>query len=231
MLTEQDRKRIAEAIVAVESKSSGEIFCVLAHSVSRYREVPLAWATLAAFILPPVAVLTGLHRLALADIFSSWTDESVRAVEGLILTALSTYTLAQAGLFLIVALIVSLPNVRRVMTPRFLKRHRVRQMARQHFAASGAKLGHANPHILIYASLADRQVELVAHDAIHKLVGEGPWNAAVAAVTEAMANHKPADGFIRAIEICGAALTAHFPGDASDHNQFTDEILEVRFEH
>jgi putative membrane protein len=203
---------------------------VLAHSVSRYREVPLAWATLAAFILPPLAVLSGLHRLALADIFTSWTDESARAVEGLIVRALSAYGLLQAGLFLIVALIVSQPAVRRVMTPRFLKRHRVRQAARQHFVASGARLSHAQPHILIYASLQDRQVELVAHEAIHKAVGEGPWNAAVAAVTEGMANHKPADGFIRAIEICGEALARHFPGDDQDENRFPNEILETRFE-
>lgn len=216
MLTEEDRKRIADAIVAVESKSSGEIFCALAHSVSHYREVPLAWAALASFILPPVAVV-------LMGLFNPWSEGGVPRGD------LGMYALAQAVLFLAVALIVSLPKVRRVMTPRFLKRHRVRQMARQHFAASGARLTHAQPHILIYASLADRQVELVAHEAIHKLVGEGPWNAAVAAVTDGMKNRRPADGFVRAIEICGAALSAHFPGDAADHNQFSDEILEIRF--
>ena len=104
----------------------------------------------------------------MADIFSSWTDETVRAVENLILRALSTYTLLQAGIFLCVALIVALPAFRRRLTPRFFKRHRVRQMARHHFAASGARLSHAEPHILIYASLSDRQVELVAHRAIHR---------------------------------------------------------------
>jgi putative membrane protein len=227
MLAQNDRKRIADAIAQAESKSSGEIFCVLAHSVSRYREVPLVWATLAAFLVPPVAVLAGLHRLALADIFTSWTDESARAVETLILRALSTYALLQAGLFLAVALIVSLPSVRRVMTPRFLKRHRVRQMARHHFVASGAKLTHAQPHILIYASLWDRQVELVAHDAIHKAVGEGPWNAAVAAVTEGMKNGQPGDGFVRAIEICGEALAAHFPAEGGAKNVLPNEILET----
>ena len=44
MLTENDHKRIADAITLAESKTSGEIFCVLTHQVSRYREVPLAWA-------------------------------------------------------------------------------------------------------------------------------------------------------------------------------------------
>jgi putative membrane protein len=227
MLSEGDHKRIADAIARAESKTSGEIFCVLAHEVSRYREVPLAWASLAAFLLPPVAAMLGLHHLAMADIFSSWTDESVSAVEDLILRALTFYALLQAGLFLIVALIVSLPKVRRLMTPRFLKRHRVRQMARHHFVAGGARLTHAEPHILIYASLADRQVELVAHEAIHRAVGEEPWNAAVAAVTEGMKAGKPADGFVRAIGICGDALALHFPGAGQPKNVLPNEILET----
>jgi len=227
MLTKADHARIADAITEAESKTSGEIFCVLAHEVSRYREVPLVWASVAALALPPLLVLAGLRRLALADIFSSWTDDSLRMVEDLILRALSTYALLQAGLFLIVALVVALPKVRRLMTPRFLKRHRVRQLARHHFVASGARLSDAEPHILIYASLQDRQVELVAHDAIHKAVGEGPWNAAVAAVTEGMKQGKPADGFILAIQICGDALATHFPSDGPARNKLSNDILEV----
>src|SRR3954469_3103318 len=121
MLSETDRARISAAITAAEDKTSGEIFCVLASDVSRYREVPLMWAAVAAFAVPPLLVMAGLHRLALASIFTSWTDDSARAMEGLILRALSTFELAQAGIFLAVALIVALPGVRRVMTPGLLK--------------------------------------------------------------------------------------------------------------
>jgi putative membrane protein len=227
MLSKADHEKIAAAITEAESKTSGEIFCVLAHEVSRYREVPLAWAAIAALVAPPVLVLSGLHRLAMADVFSSWTDDSVRSVESVILRALSTYTLLQAGIFVCVALIVALPRIRRLVTPRFLKRHRVRQVARHHFAASGARLHHAEPHILIYASLNDRQVELVAHRSIHDAVGEGPWNAAVAAVTKGMKAAKPADGFLRAIEICGTALAMHFPPNGSPRNILPNDILET----
>jgi putative membrane protein len=227
MLTESDHERITAAIAEVESKTSGEIFCVLAHEVSRYREVPLAWAVIAALAIPPALVLSGLHRLAMVDIFSSWTDDSVRGVEGLILRALSTYTLLQAAIFLCVALVVALPRVRRFMTPKFLKRHRVRQMARHHFAAAGARLSKAEPHILIYASMHDRQVELVAHRAIHEAVGEGPWNAAVAAVIAGMKTGKPADGYIQAIGICGKALAMHFPPNGSPKNAFPNSVLET----
>ena len=227
MLNEQDRARISAAITEVEKTTSGEIFCVLARDVSRYREVPLLWAAVAAFVVPPLLVLSGLHRLALASIFTSWTDESAHAMEGFILRALSTFELIQAAVFLGVAVIVALPGVRRMVTPGALKTYRVRQAARRHFTAVGARLSDAEPHVLIYASLADRRVELVAHDAIHKAVGEGPWNDSVAAVVEGMARSAPADGFVKAIQICGAALAKHFPPNGTPTNRLPNTILET----
>jgi putative membrane protein len=147
MLNEKDRARISAAITEAESKTSGEIFCVLARNVSRYREVPLMWAAVAAFAVPPLFVIAGLHRLAMATIFTSWTDDSAGAMGGLILRALTTFELVQAGIFLCVAIIVALPRVRRAMTPGALKTYRVRQAARRHFVAVGARLSRAEPHI------------------------------------------------------------------------------------
>ena len=227
MLSAQDRTRISAAINVVEQKTSGEIFCVLAKDVSRYREVPLLWAAVAAFAAPPLLVLLGLHRLALGSIFTSWTDESAHATEGLILRALASFELVQAAIFLAVALIVAMPGVRRAVTPGALKTYRVRQAARRHFVAVGARLSQAEPHILIYASLADRRVELVAHDNIHKAVGEGPWSQSVAAVVEGMTKGKPADGFVKAIAICGKALAQHFPPDGTAKNRLPNTILET----
>jgi putative membrane protein len=89
------------------------------------------------------------------------------------------------------------------------------------------RLSHAEPHILIFASLADRKVELVAHRAIHKAVGDKPWNEAVAAVADGMKNRRPADGFVRAIEICGAALAEHFPSEGPARNQLPNTLLET----
>jgi len=124
-------------------------------------------------------------------------------------------------------LIVAHPKVRRALTPGPLRQHRVRQAARRHFVAVGARLTHAEPHILIFASLADRRVELVAHDKIHKAVGEGPWNQSVAAVIDGMQAGKPADGFVKAIEICGTALAQHFPPSGTPANRLPNTILET----
>jgi putative membrane protein len=227
MLSQADKDRISAAITDEESKTSGEIFCVLAHDMAHYREVPLVWGVVAALVGPPLLVLMGLHRLAMASIFSSWTDDSARAMEGLILRGLTTYGLLQAGLFACVTLIVAVPSVRRVMTPGGLRHHRVRQAARQHFAAAGLHLSKDEPHILIFASLADRRVELVAHENIHQAVGEGPWNAAIAAVVAGIKRNQAGEGFVAGIAICGAALAQHYPSNGPAKNQLPNTILET----
>jgi len=228
MLSQSDKDRISAAITQAEAKTGGEIFCVLAHEVSHYREVPLAWGAIAALIGPPLMVLLGLHWLAAFDpVFSSWGDGNGRGMTELIVGALTSYGLLQAGLFLIVVLLVSLRPVREFMTPGILRRHHVRQAARHHFAAAGLHLSDAEPHVLIFASLADRRVEVVAHENIHKEVGEGPWAATVAAVVDGIRHGKPGDGFVKGIAICGDALAAHYPPDGPARNKLPNTILEA----
>src|SRR5262249_44870460 len=59
MISDVDKRRIAEAIRAAEEKTAGEIFCVIAHACGDYRLVPIAWAALVALAVPlPLIFLT-----------------------------------------------------------------------------------------------------------------------------------------------------------------------------
>src|SRR5438445_670390 len=73
MLSKVDADRIEAAVDKAEAGSRGEIVCVLAGEVSHYREIPLAWGAAAALAIPPLAVLAGLHPLALASTGGAWT--------------------------------------------------------------------------------------------------------------------------------------------------------------
>jgi putative membrane protein len=63
--------------------------------------------------------------------------------------------------------------------------------------------------------------------AIHKAVGEGPWSESVAAVVDGMKSGKQADGFIKAIGICGTALARHFPPTGAPANRLPNTLLET----
>ena len=142
------------------------------------------------------------------------------SAQTLISEAIGLYALAQTALFAVVALFVSIPEVRRALTPGFLKRHRVRRTAYAHFASTGLINAPNRTGVLIFASLKDRQVEIVADKAIHDEVGDPVWDAAVKALVTGMKKQAPASGFVQAIEVCGAALAEHFPSTGPHENHF-----------
>jgi putative membrane protein len=216
--------RLAAALAAAETKTSGEMFCIVADEVSKYREVPIAWGAGVALLLPPAALLLGLHPWTLGSFGGGWNNAP--NLGEVITETLSVYAVAQAILFAVAAFIVAIPAVRRHLTPHSLKQHRVKRTAFAHFASTGLSQVQTRTGVLIFASLKDRQVELVADAAIHKEVGDQAWNAAVAALVAGIKSPDPASGFVRAIEICGEALAEHFPSNGP-HASHGDGVVEL----
>ncbi len=213
-LTAEDHGKITAAVAAAETGTSGDIFCVLAGEVSSYREVPIAWGAIAALAIPP-AVLAFTLRPLLEIATGGWAAPGAGVLPRELAAAVTAYALAQVCLFGLVALITTQPPVRRLVTPRFLKRHRVRKAAFHHFAAAHSHARDSDTGVLIFVALVERQVEVLADAAIHAKVGDSVWRQVAAAVQEGMRQPDPTDGIERAIAICGGALKTHFPsGDA-----------------
>lgn len=235
MLSAQDHARIAEAVKAAEAKTSGEILCIVTGEVSQYRETPLAWGAAAALIVPPILIMVGVQPWTWIDQYApqasagaGWSIGGAHvATQTLIVDAIGAYALAQTVLFALVAFVVAVPAVRRALTPRFLKQHRVKRTAYAHFASTGLINDPSRTGVLIFASLKDRQVQIVADQAIHDAVGDKVWNAAVGVLVEGMKRGDPGQGFVEAIGLCGDALAAHFPADGPHDSRFPDELVEL----
>jgi len=60
MLSQADHDRVRAAIAQAEQRTSGEIFCVVAHESGRYGEVGFAWAAAAALLAPPLSLVLGV---------------------------------------------------------------------------------------------------------------------------------------------------------------------------
>ncbi|HEY3798313.1 MAG TPA: TPM domain-containing protein [Caulobacteraceae bacterium] len=207
LLTPEDHERITTAVAKAEDGTSGDIFCVLAGEVSSYREVPIAWGAGAALIIPPlVAALFLGPLLQLAS--GGWSAPGAHADT---VMALTGYAVAQAGVFALVTLLVSWPPIRRRLTPRVLKAHRVKKAAFHHFAAAHTHIQGSETGVLIFVALVERQVQVLADAAIHAKAGDAVWEAAAKAVQAGMREPDPTAGIERAIALCGEALKAHFP--------------------
>lgn len=226
-ITPDDHARITAAIEAVEDRTSGEVFCVLAHQVSSYRDVSLGWAAAAALLAPMLLIPLGFDPAWMPGIADTWEAAQLAARDSTVGRALGAYAVIQAAVFVFVFLITCIPTVKRWVTPRAVRRTRVRRAAMQQVLAHGL---HNTPHrtgVLIFAALQDRQVEIVADSGIHARVDQSVWAEAVDVLTVSLRAGRPAEGFEAAIEQVGNVLAEQFPPDPSERDVLANRLVEI----
>jgi len=204
MISDADKTRIADAIRVAETKTSGEIFCVLAQNAGNYRLVPVAWASALALIVP-------LPLIALTE----WAAKMVYVIQLLV--------------FVLVAVGLSRRAIRFMVVPRRTKRERAHAAAMRQFLAQGLHKTEGRTGVLIFAAVAERYVEIIADGGINAKVTQEVWDQAVAALIGGIKDGRPADGFVAAIEQCGAVLAEHFPLAPGSVNadEIEDKLVEI----
>lgn len=225
-LTPEDLSAIEAAVRAAEAGTTGEIYCVVAHDSSHYGETPLAWAAGVALLGPALLLLAGVH-VTIPDFFSSWSASDVSvAIESAVRSALIGAIVTQAILFVVTGLIVEIPAVKRLLTPRSLKRQRVKRRAAEQFAAKNLHATRDRTGVLIFVSLDERMAELIADEGIADHVDAHVWDQAMAALTGGLKRGDPAAGFKAAIGRCGEVLAEKFPARAGDNpNEVPDAVV------
>jgi putative membrane protein len=202
MIGESDRLRVAAAIRDAEARTAGEIFCVIARQSSDYRLVPVAWAAALALFVPwPFLYLT------------AWSAPVVY--------------LLQIIAFLLGAFVLSQPAIRFVIVPRRAMHDRAHAEAMRQFHVQGIARTEHRTGVLIFASSAERYVEVVADAGINERVSPEVWDDAVRVLVSAVREGRPGDGFVAAIERCGAVLAEHFPPGALKRDELPDRLLEI----
>jgi putative membrane protein len=202
MISEADKARVAEAIRTAETKTSGEIFCVIARYASDYRLVPLAWSALAALIVPAPLIY-----------FTLWPAAVIYLI--------------QLVVFIVLAIVLSQPVLRFRLVPRRAKIDRAHALAMRQFFAQGLDRTEDRTGVLIFASAAERYAEIVADSGINAKVTPEVWEKAVAALIDGIKDGRAGDGFIAAVEQCGAVLAEHFPPGALNRDELPNKLVEI----
>jgi putative membrane protein len=189
-ITPEDRARIAEAIRSAEQRTSGEIVCVLARSSSEYNAAPVLVGALLALLVPWAFVL-----------LTQWSVQRI--------------LIAQLAVFVLATLLCALTPIGMALVPRRIKRTRAHRAAIEQFHTRGLARLDNRAGVLIYVSLAEHYARIVTDDHLAAKVPAAEWRAAVDALTSHMKDGRIGDGFVAAIERCGAVLTEHAPGPQS----------------
>lgn len=221
LFNDTDRARIAAAIAAAEANTAGEIVVIINTRPHRYAATMLASAVLAAFILPFAAVLLGWTPSLL---FPDWDslDAATREAHGI-----EAFAAVQALLFLATLALVGFARLDRILTPRGLRRDRVHHAAMTQFRARGLTATAGRTGVLLYLDEAEHVAEVIADDAVFKLVSADDWGATIAALVAGIKAGRAADGLVDAIGRAGAVLAQHLPPRPDDVNELPDTLIEL----
>jgi putative membrane protein len=197
-LTKADRDAVAAAIREAEKHTCGQIVCVLAHASSAYAHIPVLWASTLALFTPWPLIY-----------FTQWS------VQGIFLLQLIVFLLAGVAF--------SWTPLRIALVPRVVQRARAHRAALEQFMLRGVSRTRNRSGVLIFVSLAEHYVRIVADEGIAQKVHGGEWQEAIDALAVHIRDGRPAAGFIAAIERCGTVLAEHAPPNGSA-NELPDRL-------
>jgi putative membrane protein len=202
-LNDDEKQRLRQRIEAAERQTLGELVTVIARESDPYPYIPLLWASLVALSLPPIVVAAGL-----------WID-------------LATVSLVQLAVFLALSLLFRWRPLKMRLVPRATKLRRAARSAREQFLAQGVHNTSDRSGVLIFVSVAEHYVEILADQAINAKVAQAEWDAIIAGFVTAVKRGEVAAGFEQAVDACGALLAQHFPAAPDERNELPDHLIEI----
>ena len=202
-LNDKDRRTIREAIQRAEATTSGEIVTVIARSSDDYGAIALLWAALIAlFSLGPIAAV--FPQLA------------------------GTYDyLIQLALFVALALLFMWEPVKMKLVPAEIQSTRARRNAYVQFWSQGVNRTRDGTGVLIFVSVAERYVEIIADHGIYARLPQTEWQGIVDRFVRQVNDGQIAEGFVATIDACGKQLSQHFPRAVDDANELRDHLIEI----
>ena len=220
--TEEDHRRVSEAVRIAEGDTDAEIVTVVAPESDRYHDAALHWAILAAVTaLVAASVWPRLALWPFTVTTGGWAAAPGRGTT--ILLALGLWL----AVFLLALLVLRWRALRLALVPDSTKRRRVRARALTAFRIGAERRTVGRTGVLLYLSDAERMAELMADEAIHGRTDPDAWGEAMAALVEHAREGRIADGMVAAIQAIGPLLTAASPKTAGNPNELSDRLIEL----
>ena len=194
LLDERGTAAIEAAVQAAERATSGEIVPVIVERSDAYAELRFGAAALVAFA-------SGALALAFAPGLAPWLAPT------------------QFGVFAAAAWLFGRPALLRRLVPADVVAKRVARAAALAFHEAGLVETRERTGILIYVSLLERHVVVLADRGIHARVEAGTWDGVVARIVSGMKEHRAEAGLADGIRVCGEILSQHFPIRPGDVNE------------
>lgn len=104
-------------------------------------------------------------------------------------------------------------------------KHLVHQRALIEFYQSKIQQTKDHTGILIFISLLEREVVVIADKGISDKLSQETWKEVVDLILLGMKEKKAAQGLIKGIQRCGIVLSQHFPIQPHDKNELPNKLI------
>ena len=95
----------------------------------------------------------------------------------------------------------------------------------QEFFGNGLHKTQAATGVLLFVSLFEHRVIVLADEGIDAKVDEGQWKQVDEAILSGIVGGSLRDGLIEGIGRCGEVLAEHFPWEEGDRNELPDRLI------
>jgi putative membrane protein len=205
MLNAVDVERIQAAIFRAESSTSGEIVPMIVRRSAAVGHVPF----LLFFLVTIVFAASGLTDLAFQRFDIPFLSMGL--------------TTAFAAVIAVFASRAAF--IQRWFTVSFDRDQQVRMRAELEFYEAGLNHTSGGTGILIFVSLMEHQVVVLADQGISSRLPADTWSNLVHQLVASIKAKRFGEGLSTAVEECGKILQEKFPRAANDRNELKDHIL------
>ncbi len=201
-LTAVERSQIEARIAEAERRTSGEIVVMVVPSSYHYPLASMIGSSL-------LAVLLGMAVARVAGQDSMW------------------FFLEIFGLSFIVLheLIKRVNTLKRLFVKASDMKEEVEEAAIQSFYHRNINLTVDHTGILIYISLFERHVRVIADQGINAKVDRDVWQEIVGIIVRGIKSKGQVAAIGAAVDRCAAILAAHFPLKPDDRNELGNEVI------
>lgn len=182
MLNASERRKVAETIKAVESRTDAELVTVLARRADNYLYISTLWAAFLALLLAPLMQ------------FLPWWIEYHQA-----------FTL-QWILFIALAILFRWRPLTMRLIPKKVKYWRASNLARREFLEHELHSTRDRLGLLIFVSQDEHYVEILADRGLAEQITNESWQEIVENFIREVKKGKTGEAFIHCVEKCGLLL-------------------------
>jgi putative membrane protein len=186
-LSREERDRIRRAVETVQASTAAKFEFAARPASDHYALYPVVWSAVASLVLTGALALVRPHL------------------------GIATGFIVNAALFVVLAVVLDWWPIRVRLVPRHIRRLACSRAAHREFATRLISKDDAHNGVMLYVSLAEHHIEIIAEREAHAKVPPGTWDRIIAGATSTMRSGGLTAGLVAAIAACGAALSAAFP--------------------